>query len=185
MADARADGTRARDARDSRRDGAATADAASTVSGSSDAPAVAPPPPPDAMTRMPADAPIAPVPTPPPDAMPAPPAVLVDARPPPPPDAGPPPDAATPPPVTLRIVRARNVKADRLIVGVVYADKLHAKGGTVLTSGDPLPDRVLAAQLGQDDLKVDLLIADILYARDIHADSVLIREAHVADLKLK
>jgi hypothetical protein len=68
---------------------------------------------------------------------------------------------------------------------VVYAHRLDANEGTIETTGEPLSDRELAAQVGPDDLKVDQLIADVLYAHDLHADSVQIHEAHISDLNVK
>jgi len=121
-----------------------------------------------------------PVPAPPPDASPPPATKLVDAA----PDPIAAPDAALSPPPP-RIVRAHNITAKRISVGVVYAHRLDANQGTVDVSGEPLSDRELAAQIGPDDLKVEELTADVLYAHDLHADSVRIHEAHISDLNVK
>jgi hypothetical protein len=121
-----------------------------------------------------------PVPAPPSDASPPPATTLVDAA----PDPIATPDAALSPPPP-RIVRAHNVTVKRISVGVVYAHRLEANQGTIEVSGKPLSDHELAAQIGPDDLKVEELIADVLYAHDLHADSVQIREAHISDLNVK
>ena len=101
-----------------------------------------------------------------------------------PPDATPT-DSIPPPPVTLRVLRAHDVKADRITAGLVYAHKLEAKTGTVGKLSDPLPDSVLAAEIGRDNVKAAQLTVDVLYAHDIRAGSVEITEARVGSLKIE
>jgi hypothetical protein len=83
------------------------------------------------------------------------------------------------------VVHARKVKADRIVAGVVFARKLHARSGSITTLADPLSVVGLVSLIGADDIKVGDLRADVLYADDIQAESVQIREAHVSDLKMK
>jgi hypothetical protein len=68
---------------------------------------------------------------------------------------------------------------------VVYAHRVEAKKGTAGQQGDALPDAVLAEQIGHDDLKVDDLVVDVLYAQDIRADRVEIKETHAASLRIE
>jgi hypothetical protein len=132
-------------------------------------------PPPDAASIPP------PAPRPPPspaDAAAAPPSPP-DAAPPPPPDAAP---AA--PAQPLRVLRVHDVMADQVRAGVVYAHKLQAKGGVVSASADPLPDDALASAIGSEDVKGGEVVVDVLYAHDIRAMTVDIKEAHIVMMKV-
>jgi hypothetical protein len=96
-----------------------------------------------------------------------------------------PPSQDLPPPVPPVIVRAHNVTAARITAGVVYAHRVIAKTGTAGQVGDALPDAVLAAQTGRDDVKVEELVVDVLYAQDVRADRVTIKETHAASLRIE
>jgi len=110
----------------------------------------------------------------------APPSVTPDAT----PAVAVPPDAALPPDAAPVIVRAHNVVAGRIVAGVVYARRIDAKSGTIARAGDPLPDALLAAQIGRMDLKASELVVDVLYAQEVQADRVEIAEAHASSLKI-
>jgi hypothetical protein len=88
-------------------------------------------------------------------------------------------------PSSIRILRARKVKADRITAGVVFARKLDAKTGAVGALSDPLPETLLAESLGEGDVETDELTVDVLYADQIRADAVQIAKAHVTALKIK
>jgi hypothetical protein len=115
----------------------------------------------------------------PPDATPSPPAADAASAPTPSPDA-----ASPPPPAALRILRVHDVMADQITASVVYAHRVDAKGGTVSTTADPLSDEGLAAAIGSENLKGGQVVADVLYAHDVHARSVVIKEAHVTEMKV-
>jgi hypothetical protein len=136
-----------------------------------------------------APAPVAappPAPPTPPPAAPAAPPPAAPAAPPPAAPAAPPPAVSVPPlPVPTTVLRARQIKAERIVAGVVFARKLDAKSGTVTTVSSPLPEAALEAQIGEDDVKMDELRVDVLYADDIQARSVLIRESHVLELRVR
>jgi hypothetical protein len=93
-------------------------------------------------------------------------------------------DLAPPPPPPPIIVHTHDLTVRRLVAGVVYAHRLDAESGKIVTSGPPLSGTLLDAQFGQD-LKVDELVVDILYAHDIHAGTVQIQEAHISDPNIK
>jgi hypothetical protein len=103
-----------------------------------------------------------------------------------PPDAAPPdaagPDVAAPVPAP-RILRARDLTVTRLTAGVVYAHRLNAKTGHVAMPGEPLSPGQLAPELGAQNLKLEELEVDILYAHDIEAGSARLQESHVEELK--
>jgi hypothetical protein len=121
------------------------------------------------------------------------------------PDAGPPvavPDAGTPvdagavapdtsplppppPPPPPIIVHTHDLTVHRLIAGVVYAHRLDAESGKIVTSGAPLEPALLDAEIVPQDSKVDELVVDILYAHDIHAGTVQIQEAHISITNIK
>jgi hypothetical protein len=113
----------------------------------------------------------------------APPPPPADAAAPAAPDSSPP-SLDLPPPIPPVIVRAHNVTAARIKAGVVYAHRVTAKTGTAGQVGDALPDAVLAAQTGRDDVKVEELVVDVLYAQDVRADRVEIKETHAASLRI-
>ena len=94
------------------------------------------------------------------------------------------PDAALPADAALVIVRAHNITAERIVAGVVYSHRIDAKSGTIGQTADPLPDAVLAAEIGRMDLKVSELTVDVLYAQDIQAGRVEIGEAHASSVKI-
>ena len=68
---------------------------------------------------------------------------------------------------------------------MVFARKLDAKAGTVGTVVTPLTEEALAVQIGEDDVETDELRVDVLYADDIRAKEVEIRQAHIVDLKIR
>jgi len=88
------------------------------------------------------------------------------------------------PTTTIRVLRIRDITAGKLIAGIVYAHRLDAKSGVVRKSGDALPDAVLAEEAGRENLKVAELVVDVLYAHDIHAESVEIGQGHVSSVKI-
>jgi hypothetical protein len=88
-------------------------------------------------------------------------------------------------PSSLRVLRARKVKADRITAGVIFARKLDAKTGTIGALADPLPESLLAEELGEDDVKTGELTVDVLYADQVRADAVKITKAHVTAVKIK
>jgi hypothetical protein len=88
-----------------------------------------------------------------------------------------------PPPLPLRIVRAAKIQADRITAKVLYARRLDAKTGTIETIAAPLPG--LEEQLADDELRMNVLDADIIYAGEVQADSVAIAASHVEDLRVK
>jgi hypothetical protein len=100
-------------------------------------------------------------------------------------DAAPPPrDASPPPPPPLRILRVRDVTAARIQVKTIYAHRVEAKTGRVGKEGEPLPDPVLGQQLGRENLKVEELVADVLYAHDVQTGAIDADETHVSTLKI-
>jgi hypothetical protein len=94
-------------------------------------------------------------------------------------DAAPPaePAADTRAPLILRV---RDITADRVIAGTIYAHRLDAKTGTAGAKGTPLSDMALAQELGPDNLKVTEVVADVLYAHDVHAGRIELQETHAA-----
>jgi hypothetical protein len=92
--------------------------------------------------------------------------------------------APTPVPPPLLILRARNVTAERITAGVVYAHKLQAKTGAVGQAGDPLPGDVLAGEIGREDLKVPVLDVDVLYAQDIQTGRIDVKETHISSIRI-
>jgi hypothetical protein len=82
------------------------------------------------------------------------------------------------------IMRAHDVKADRIVAAVIFAHKVEAKVGKVARSLAPLPEDVLEAEMGRDNVKADELIVDVLYAHDVQANSIEVGEAHVAQMKI-
>jgi hypothetical protein len=97
-----------------------------------------------------------------------------------------PPDVGEPaPPKMPRILRVRDVTTTRLMVTVVYAHKLDAMSGKVVTSAPPLSPAMLDAEMGPENLKVDELVADVLYAHDLHTGTVQIQEGHISQTTIK
>jgi len=94
------------------------------------------------------------------------------------------PSSAVPPAMMIRILRVHDVTAGKITAGIVYAHRLEAKRGVIRNSGDALPDAVLTEQAGRENLKVEELMVDVLYAHDIHAGSVEIAKGHVSSVKI-
>jgi hypothetical protein len=88
---------------------------------------------------------------------------------------------ATPP----RILRIRDLTVDHLTVGVVYAHKVDARTGVASNRGAALSDADLARELGTANAKFTELIADVLYAHDIHAGRVDIGETHASIVSIE
>jgi hypothetical protein len=80
--------------------------------------------------------------------------------------------------------RVHDVDAKNLSVGVLFAQKLEAKSGSVASSGPPLPAAELSTQLGSEDIEAPDLVVDVLYAHDVKAHVVSVRELHVTDVKI-
>jgi hypothetical protein len=97
-----------------------------------------------------------------------------------PPMAAPP--MTTPPPAP-RVMRAHDVKAKRIIATTVHVHKLEARNGTagrVIMVAEPL----VALELGPENVEVDELVVDTLYAHDVKADHVQIVETHASEVKI-
>jgi hypothetical protein len=82
------------------------------------------------------------------------------------------------------VMRVHDVNAKRLSVGVLFANQLEAKNGSVDTSGPPLPATELSAQLGSEDVEAGDLVVDVLYAHDVKARVVSVREVHANEVKI-
>jgi hypothetical protein len=106
-----------------------------------------------------------------------PPPVEADAAPAPAPV--PSPDAApAAPPAEPRVLHVHDLDVRRLTARVVHAHELHAATGSVgvvLPSDD---DSLLQLELGPQNLKVDELTVDVLFAHDIKAGWIHVDEAH-------
>jgi hypothetical protein len=95
--------------------------------------------------------------------------------------APPPPQPMPPPPRTgAGVVRAKEIKAGRLTVRVIFCKELKAKSGRVMQH-----DR----REGNDDwvgneIKVPELSADTIYAKEIKADWIDVGEAHCKEVKI-
>ena len=98
------------------------------------------------------------------------------------PGAGPGPVEPTAAPTT--VTRAHDVQAKHLVVGVLFAHSVTAKGGTIATSGPPLAPADLNAQLGPQDLAAPELTLDVLYAHDVKANAIVVREVHATDVNV-
>jgi hypothetical protein len=100
-----------------------------------------------------------------------------------PPAGGP---VTTPPvttPPTPRILRAHDIKAKRITAGIAYVHKLEAKTGTagkIVT----LPSPPVDLNLGTENLEVDELVVDTLYAHEVKADHIEIRETQATEVKI-
>jgi hypothetical protein len=88
-------------------------------------------------------------------------------------------DAAPP-----RIVRVHDITASGVIAGLVYAHRVDTKTGTAGTRGAPLSDPELAKEFGTQNVSAAQLVADVLYAHDIHAEHVDFAETHAATVKI-
>jgi len=102
-------------------------------------------------------------------------------------DAAPPAPATTPPvttpPVTTppaepRVLRVHDVKVGRLTARVVHAHQLEAAAGSAGRVLPPDADALLKLELGAQDLEVDELTVDVLFAHDIKAGRVQLEETH-------
>ena len=82
------------------------------------------------------------------------------------------------------IMRAHNVKSKHLSVGVLFADTVKARGGSIGTSGPPLSEGELDAQAGDQDLDVTDLTVDVLYAHDVEARSLTVTELHASKVEV-
>jgi len=87
-------------------------------------------------------------------------------------------------PAASPILRAHKVEAKRIAVGVLFAHKVHAKAGTVLTAGPPLSPAELEVQAGSQDVAMPELTVDVLYAHDVEAKVLMVRELHALDVKI-
>jgi hypothetical protein len=81
-------------------------------------------------------------------------------------------------------MRAHDVSGKRISVGVLYAHSVRAKNGTILTSAPPLADKELEAQAGRDNIDAPELTVEVLYAHDVKAMQVSVRELHASDVKV-
>jgi hypothetical protein len=88
------------------------------------------------------------------------------------------------PPPSSALMRAHHVQVKNLSVGVLFADKVEAKNGTVEASGPPLPAAELEAQAGTQDIEMPELVVEVLYAHDVKAQVLSVRELHVTDVKI-
>ena len=102
-----------------------------------------------------------------------PPPMEADAAPAPTPDAAP----AAPPPEP-RVLRVHDLEVRRLTARVVHARELHASTGSVGVVLPSDPDSLLQLELGPQNLKVDELTVDVLFAHDIKAGWIHVDEAH-------
>jgi hypothetical protein len=91
---------------------------------------------------------------------------------------------SSPPQPAATVLRAHDVEAKRLSVGVLFTNELEAKNGSVATSAPPLPAADLAAQIGEQNIEAPELIVDVLYAHHVKARVVSVRELHAADVKI-
>lgn len=82
------------------------------------------------------------------------------------------------------VMRVHDVNAKHLTVGVLFSHQLAAKNGSVASSGPPLPAGDLSAQLGSNDIETPDLVVDVLYAHDVKANVVSVREIHANDVKI-
>lgn len=83
-----------------------------------------------------------------------------------------------------QVMRARDVHARQLTVGILFAHKVTAKEGKVAASGPALDAETLAAQLGSRDVDARQLVLDVLYAHDVDARELTVREIHAAEVKI-
>jgi hypothetical protein len=99
------------------------------------------------------------------------------------PPASPPAPPMTTPPPAPRVMRAHDVQAKRIIATTVHVHKLEARNGTagrVIMVAEPL----VALELGPENVEVDELVVDTLYAHDVKADHVQIVETHASEVKI-
>jgi hypothetical protein len=81
-------------------------------------------------------------------------------------------------------MRAHDVHARELTVGILFAHKVTAKEGKVAASGPALDAETLSAQLGSRDVDARQLVLDVLYAHDVDARELSVREIHAAEMKI-
>jgi hypothetical protein len=94
----------------------------------------------------------------------------------PPPAVPPPSPAAT----DRQVLRAHDIKAGRITARVVYAHNLTAAGGSAGLVLPPPAAPLLQLDLGSQDLNVEALVVDVLYAHDIKAGHIEIGETHAS-----
>jgi len=82
------------------------------------------------------------------------------------------------------LLRAHKVEAKQMSVGILFARKVHAKEGTVTTAGPPLSPAELGVQIGGQDVEMPELTVDILYADEVEAKVLSVRELHASDVKI-
>ena len=87
-------------------------------------------------------------------------------------------------PVAQPVMRVRDVEVNQLEVGVLFAHSVRAKNGVVVVAGPAAAGRGAAAQLGGEDLKRPHLMVDVLYADEVKAEPLSVRELHAVEVRI-
>ncbi len=84
----------------------------------------------------------------------------------------------------LRIVRAKEIEADRVTAGVIHAKKIECGGGRVGQSEKPGDDRWEAETKGAAKLQQVELVADVIYAKEVKCGWIEAREIHAKEIEI-
>jgi hypothetical protein len=83
------------------------------------------------------------------------------------------------------VVRAKEVKADRIVARVVYAKEVKARDGEVLhVVRDRKTKEWERGGRSEEELDVPEVQADVIYAREIHAGWIQADEVHAQDVRI-
>lgn len=92
--------------------------------------------------------------------------------------------ASAPEPAAARVVRAHDVDAKSISVGLLFAETVTAKNATITSSGPSLSPVDLQAQLGAQDLVAPEVQADVLYAHAVKTNDLSVGELHATHVAL-